>query len=147
MGLFVSCFAANGTVFLPAPSSAIVTGFAAVFPPVLTGIIGGCGSACGELIGYMAGRGSGQFITSEKYLRYVKNFYDKHGNIAVFLFALLPLPLFDIVGFNAGAAKMNVLVFSSLCMTGKIIKMLFYAFFGAWLYSFLRSFPLIASFI
>jgi membrane protein DedA with SNARE-associated domain len=144
-GLFLACFAANATVFLPAPSSAIVTGFALIFSPLLTGIVGGLGAGCGELIGYLAGLGGGELLLTENYLNKVRNTFNKHGSKAVFIFALLPLPLFDIVGFHAGAVKMNVVKFSLLCVSGKVIKMILYAFLGTWLYSFLKSFGLFST--
>ena len=41
----------------------------------------------------------------------------------VFLFSLIPFPVFDVVGIGAGMTKMNPISFWLSCLIGKIIKM------------------------
>ena len=50
----------------------------------------------------------------------------KNGYLLVFLLALLPLPLFDIIGIYSGGTKMNPVAFFVICFVGKFIKLLFY---------------------
>ena len=47
-----------------------------------------------------------------------------HRYLTVLLFAVLPLPVFDVVGMLCGAMKMNVVRFFGICLAGKLIKML-----------------------
>jgi membrane protein YqaA with SNARE-associated domain len=48
----------------------------------------------------------------------------------VFVFALLPLPLFDVAGTVAGVCKMPIAKFITACFLGKTLKMLTVAFIG-----------------
>ena len=52
----------------------------------------------------------------------IKNVY-----LLIFLFALIPLPLFDLVGVYAGGRKVKLPFFIAVCYLGKLLKMLFYA--------------------
>ena len=140
LGLFFTCFAANASVFFPAPSSAIVAGFAVIFPPILAGIIGGAGAAMGELVGYYAGYSGRRISGKSKYTAWIEKRFKKHSILVVFLFALLPLPLFDIIGVSAGISRMNVFKFIVACLLGKIIKMIVYAYFAGFIFQIVIGF-------
>lgn len=131
IGVFIACFAANSTVFLPAPSTAIVFAFASVYSPFWVAVVGGLGAATGEMFGYAAGYSGRQAVDTSHRGQQLKSWLDKHGMLGVFVIAFLPLPLFDILGVIAGASKMNLARFAFPTIAGKILKMLLYAYAGA----------------
>ena len=131
IGVFAACFAANSTVFLPAPSSIIVFTFASVYSPFWVAVIGGLGAALGEIVGYIAGYSGRQAVDTSNRGLQLKIWLEKYGVLAVFIFAFLPLPLFDLLGVLAGATKMNFIRFILPTIAGKILKMFFYAYAGA----------------
>ena len=47
-------------------------------------------------------------------------------SLLVFILALLPLPLFDLVGIYSGGTRMHLGKFFLLCLMGKFLKMLAY---------------------
>lgn len=132
-GIFVACIAANSTVLLPAPSSAIVLTFAHVYSPFCVAIAGGLGAATGELVGYVAGLSGRRVVEASERGQRLQTWMTKHGVLTVFVLAFLPLPLFDLVGVMAGALHMHLLRFLVPAVIGKLFKMLIYAYVGAWL--------------
>ena len=65
---------------------------------------------------------------SPKFQRFLDKITSKIHNqtVLVFVLAVLPIPLFDIVGIYSGGTKMNLIKFSVACFVGKFIKTLVY---------------------
>ena len=126
MGLFLLCFLANCTVLLPAPSLMIAASCALIMNPLLVALFAALGSTAGELVGYAFGTVSKDL--SPRFQRILDAFAARIHNqtLLVFLFAVLPLPLFDLVGIYSGGTKMNLIKFFIVCFLGKFIKMLIY---------------------
>lgn len=126
LGLFMLCFLANSTVLLPAPSLMIAASCALIMNPFLVALFAALGSTLGEFVGYAFGT-----ITKDLSPEFQK-FLDKMANkihnqtVLVFTLAVLPLPLFDIIGIYSGGTKMNLIKFSVACFIGKFIKLLVY---------------------
>ena len=131
LGVLIACFAANSTVFLPAPSSAIVFISASIYSPFWVAVIGGLGSSVGEVMGYWAGYSGRRIIQNTDREIRIQRYVDHYGIWAVLVFAFLPLPLFDLVGVVAGASQMSLVTFLVPCLVGKTAKMFLYAYVGA----------------
>ena len=125
IGVFVLCFICNATVIAPAPSLAVVVSAALVLNPMLVALFGSFGTTLGEAFGYLAGYTGKNIIDIEnnKMSKWVK----KYGVPVIFIFALLPLPLFDIIGVTSGYLRIRLYKFLTACLLGKFIKMTFYA--------------------
>lgn len=106
VGLFIGCFLANATVLLPAPSILLVCQFALMYNPIIAALVGGIAAASGEMIGYLAGRTGRRVIESERNGKIISTF-QKHPYMLVFLFSVLPLPLFDVIGVISGASHLK----------------------------------------
>jgi membrane protein YqaA with SNARE-associated domain len=126
LGLFLLCFLANSTVLLPAPSLMIAASCALIMNPVLVARFAAIGSTLGEFVGYAFGTVSKDL--SPKLQKVIDKYATKIHNqsLLVFTFAVLPLPLFDIVGIYSGGTKMNLVKFFIVCFAGKLIKTLVY---------------------
>lgn len=131
VGIFFACVAANSSVFLPAPSSAIVLTFAHVYSPFWVAVAGGLGATAGELVGYLAGHSGRRMVETTERGHQLHTWMTKHGLLTIFVLAFLPLPLFDLVGVVAGALQMQLLRFLAPTVAGKLLKMLVYAYIGA----------------
>lgn len=141
-GIFVISFLANATVLLPAPGVAVVFAMGSILNPLILGIVAGVGSALGELSGYMAGY-SGQAVVEHSDLyEKIKPFVSKYAAATIFVLAAIPNPFFDLAGMASGALKIPVKTFLFWCVLGKIIKMLLFAYAGAysidWLVKFMQ---------
>ena len=126
-GIFVLCLLSNLTVFLPAPSLMVVVSYSQVLAPLPVCLIGALGTTLGELSGYMFGNAMDNL--SEKWKKIMDGISKKIKNVylLVFIFALIPLPIFDLVGVYAGGKKVKLQFFIVACYLGKLLKMLFYA--------------------
>lgn len=124
-GVFVSCIVSTATILLPAPSLFVVIQYAQFLNPVLVLIIGGLGTSLGELLGYVLGRSSNNLLQMDTEKRLFK-WFKKKPELMVFLFALIPAPVFDIVGIMAGMIKMYPIRFWIPCFVGKTLKFGFY---------------------
>lgn len=126
LGLFLLCFLANSTVLLPAPSLMIAASCALIMNPFGVALSAALGSSLGEFVGYAFGTITKDL--SPKFQKLLDKLTSKVSNqtVLVFILALLPLPLFDIVGIYSGGTKMNLVKFFAACFTGKFIKLLVY---------------------
>lgn len=122
LGIYIACFITNSTVLLPASSMVIVLEFAHLINPLAVAIVGALGASTGELTGYFMGRAGSNIIRSTK-VKQLKKMQEKHAYLWVFIFALIPLPIFDVVGLMAGSSKMNIFGFFFTCVVGKFLKM------------------------
>lgn len=126
LGLCLLCFLANSTVLLPAPSLMIAASCALIMNPFLVAVFAALGSSLGEFVGYTFGTVSKDI--SPKLQRLIEKLESKIRNqtLMVFVFAALPLPLFDVVGIYSGGTRMNLLRFFLVCFAGKLLKILVY---------------------
>ena len=126
LGLFALCFLANATVLFPAPSLMIAASCALILNPWLVAVVASLGSTFGELVGYVFGNVSNDLSTNFNKIMDKVTSKVRSPVLIVFVFALLPLPLFDVAGIYSGGIKMNLLKFFLSCFAGKLIKMLVY---------------------
>lgn len=130
LGTFLACLLLNATVLLPSSSTAIVMSMGTIYNPIIVSIVGALGTTFGEFTGYFAGWFGRSLVEENKLFQKILAIYNKSPEIAIILFAILPLPLFDVLGILAGSSKMKVSKFFVLCLIGKTVKMMFYAFLG-----------------
>jgi membrane protein YqaA with SNARE-associated domain len=140
LGAAVISFLSSATVILPAPGLAVVFSMGGALNPVLLGILAGIGSGLGELSGYAAGASGRALISSNRVNPLLERFTTRHTAIALFVLAILPLPVFDFAGIAAGAMRIRIPVFLASVISGKIIKHVLIAFMGAGFLPVLRYF-------
>ena len=129
---FIISLIGSATVILPAPGLALILALGAHLNPVLLGVVAGFGSGLGELSGYLAGKAGRNFVSSEgRFHAFLHNMTTRFTSPALFILAILPLPIFDFAGILAGALRMPVLQFLGVVISGKIIKHALAAYLGA----------------
>ncbi len=126
LGLFILCFLGNSTVLLPAPGLMLAASCALIMNPLCVALFAALGSSIGELVGYAFGCVTKDLSPKFRKLMIICEKYIRNESLLVFIFAVLPLPLFDVVGIYSGGAKMKLYKFLIICFCGKFIKMLFY---------------------
>jgi uncharacterized membrane protein YdjX (TVP38/TMEM64 family) len=130
-GIFIICFMAYATVFLPAPGIAVVAAMGGVFDPLWVAVVAGFGAACGEMVGYLAGySGRGLAEKTGLYHRLV-DWTRRYGMWAVFGLSAIPNPVFDIAGAAAGTLKMPIPKFFAACLAGELVKMAIFSYGGS----------------
>ncbi len=140
LGAALISFLSSATVILPAPGLAVVFSMGGVLNPVLLGILAGIGSGLGELSGYVAGASGRALISQQRTHPFVKRLTTRSTGFALFVLAVLPLPVFDFAGIMAGAMRFPIPVFLGTVISGKIIKHIIIALMGAGFLPLLRVF-------
>jgi len=94
LGVFIISFIGSVSVIFPMPYTIVIYLMGAVLDPFLAAVSGGLGSALGEFSGYALGYYGRTVISAErsKKMNYMVKVFDRYGPVAIFLFALTPLP-------------------------------------------------------
>lgn len=93
-GISLLSFIGASSVIIPIPYTVILLGIAPAFNPLLLAIAAGLGAAGGELVGYGLGY-AGRHVAGKKRHRQLDamlSIFERFGVLAVFIFALTPLP-------------------------------------------------------
>lgn len=126
IGIFVVNFVSSATILFPLPGIASVFLGAAIWNPVLIGIVSALGATCGELFGYLIGYGGKGFLPSKtkqhRYFYTIERYFHTAGFVTIMLYSALPLPLFDVVGVLAGTLNYPVWKFALATLLGRIVK-------------------------
>lgn len=129
-GLFVVTMLGNATLFLPVPGIAAVFAAGAFLDPIPVALAAGLGSAIGETVGYVIGHGGGEIGRNARWYPRIEAWFQRYGGIAIFVLALIPNPLFDMVGLIAGVAHYHVGKFIFATFLGKTLRSLILAWLG-----------------
>jgi len=136
------------TILFPLPWEAVIIGAGAaldpltlepLFDPLLLGVVATVGATIGELSSYVVGYLGRKIILdkySEKYNK-AEFWMKRYGSFAIFLFALLPVLIFDLIGIVAGSAKFPLWKFILACFAGRLIRCLAEAYLGYGAFRFL----------
>lgn len=131
-GIFLVSLLANATILLPAPGIAVVFAMGGVFNPLLVALAAGAGATVGEISAYAAGFGGQAVIERTALYERIVPWMRRYGALTTLVLAAVPNPFFDLAGMAAGALKMPIVRFIIWCLVGKTIKMLIFAYTGAY---------------
>jgi membrane protein YqaA with SNARE-associated domain len=130
IGLFAIAALSSASVLVPVPGLALAFATGGALNPLGVGLAIGTGAAVGELVGYAAGVGGHGLIADNAGYRRVSGYMKRYGMWAVFGLAVIPNPLFDIVGIVSGVLRIPVWRFFFACWAGNVIKATAIAFAG-----------------
>ena len=126
--LGLTVLVASGGLVLPIPSLATACAAGAVLNPFYVALVAGSAGTLGELTGYYLGySGRGVLDRSRLYKR-MEGWTRRHGWLVLFLVALIPNPIFDLVGIAAGALRYPLWRFLAVVWVGKLSKFLILAY-------------------
>ncbi|MFW6150333.1 MAG: YqaA family protein [Chloroflexota bacterium] len=135
LGLFLISFC-TATILFPLPWEAAVIAAGATLNPLLAGAIATAGATIGELTSYAVGYLGKNLDLGRYSQRYqsAQSWMLRYGNFAIFLFALLPVLIFDLIGIIAGSMRYPLWKFIAACFAGRLIRCLTEAYlgFGLW---------------
>jgi uncharacterized membrane protein YdjX (TVP38/TMEM64 family) len=134
-GIFLIAMLSSATVFVPLPGIMFTTAMGAVFNPLWVAFAAGTGAGLGEISGYMVGFTGRDLVNKTAWHERVEGWIKKFGILVIIVLASIPNPAFDFVGFTAGVLKLPLWQFVTGAVIGNIIKMLFFAYGGAGVFS------------
>lgn len=132
LGIFLLTVVCSATIIFPLPGEALLIAAGGVLNPLWLGLVASIGGTLGELTGYLAGYWGRRIIAGEYQERYqqAERWMRRYGIPTVFVFALVPLLLFDLVGIAAGALRFPLWKFLLACWAGRLIRSLAEAYLG-----------------
>ena len=141
-GVFIISLLGSASIIFPIPYTLIIfyLGSLGIFNSALLALSGGAGAALGEFIGYALGY-CGRAVLSEERKRkmnYILEILNRYGALAIFLFALTPLPddlLFIPLGLMRYSLKKAIIP----CLAGKILMCLILAYGGQFSIGIIRN--------
>jgi len=131
-GIFLINLICCATIIFPIPGEVANIAAGTTLNPLWVGIISSVGATIGELTCYLAGYWGRKVILGEYSGKYEKAevWLKKYGSIAVFVFAILPILIFDLLGLAAGSFRFPLWKFVLACWAGRLIRCLVEAYLG-----------------
>lgn len=147
LGFFLIAIIGAVSIFIPVPYTVVIFTLGGSFDPVLIALTAGFGAALGEFSSYVVGAYGAKMVSEQRKrkMEFMVKVFNKWGPLAVFIFALTPLPddlLFIPLGMMrysipkafvsgfAGKAAMSFIVAYSGRLTKGIIVDIICSFFG-----------------
>jgi len=139
LGIFLISLLGAAAIFVPIPYTVVIFilgGFQDklgnwVFEPLWIAVAAGAGAAIGEFSGYLIGFG-GRRVVGDKYKKrmdFLTKLFKKYGTIAIFFFALTPLPD-DLLFIPLGVMRYSLLRAFVPALVGKFFSNLIIAYSG-----------------
>lgn len=131
LGIFIISFIGSVSVIFPIPYTLVIFGLGSVLDPVLVAISGGLGAALGEFSGYAIGYYGTSKISDErrKKMDFMLKVFDKYGPLAIFVFALTPLPD-DLLFIPLGVMRYSFVKAFIPAILGKMLMTFIVAYSG-----------------
>jgi len=139
LGAFLANLASSATILVPIPGIALVFVLGNIWNPLAIGLVSGLGSGLGELTGYAAGYSGRELFQGNRLYSRISSWMERRAAVLIFVFAFVPNPVFDIVGFAAGALRYPVSKFLFFCLLGKTARCILVAYAGRWGLEWVRS--------
>ncbi len=104
--------------------------------PILVGLAAGIGGTLGKTTSYLLGMGGGKLLPEgqREKVKFFKRILDKYGALAIFIFALTPLPD-DAIVIPVGVAGYSYWKFLAASSLGRIVLSWIVAFSGRYVYA------------
>lgn len=145
LGIFFIAFIGAVSIFIPIPYTVVIFTVGGLFDPVLLALAAGSGAALGELSGYLLGMYGGKVISEERRrkMEFMVKVFNSWGPVAIFVFALTPLPD-DLLFIPLGMMRYSVVKTFVSALAGKIAMSFILAYSGRLakgvIYDFVRNF-------
>jgi len=132
LGVFVVNLITCASILFPIPGEAINVAAGSLLNPLTVALVATAGATIGEMTSYVAGY-YGRTMLVERYaVQYAQaeRWMDRYGLLAVFLFALVPVLVFDLLGIVAGCTRYNLPRFAAATFAGRFVRCLLLSYAG-----------------
>jgi membrane protein YqaA with SNARE-associated domain len=135
LGLFIINFISSVGFFVSGPAFLTVIAGGNLYPPLLVALIASFGACLGDMLGFAFGY-SGRKLTKKKIDRYkvvkfLEKYFNRHGELVIFILAIIPNPFFDVVGILAGVVNYPLIKFFVIMFVGRFLRYWLLAGFGS----------------
>lgn len=138
LGIFLINFFGSATFFVSGPAFLSVIVGGGLYNPLLVAVIASLGASFGDLVSFLIGH-SGRKLTypkleNKKWFNFLDDLFKKYGLWVIFIFAVIPNPLFDAVGLIAGVFGVGIKKFFLVMLLGRFVRFGLLALIGARIY-------------
>jgi len=134
LGVFAVSLIGTASIIIPIPYTILIFNLSissTEWDPLLLTIAGGLGSAIGEMSGYALGYFGRRIVSQERQrkMSYLVKIFDRYGPLAIFVFALTPLPD-DLLYIPLGILKYKFYKAFIPTIIGKFLMIFIIVYFG-----------------
>jgi membrane protein YqaA with SNARE-associated domain len=126
LGLFVVNLVSSAGFFVSGPAFLTVIAGGSLYSPILVALVAAVGACLGDMLGFAFGYSGRQLakkkISRQKILVFLQKKFNKHGELIIFMFAVVPNPFFDAVGILAGIVNYPPLRFFVIMLVGRFLR-------------------------
>ena len=142
LGVFLASAVSSATIIIPIPGLAVVLTAATIWNPALVALIASVGYTLGEVTSYYAGRGGRAIIMRNHQRLYgrAEDWMNHYGGLTIFLFAFVPVFIFDPAGIAAGALGFPLRKFLLFCWAGRLPRSFIEVYLGFGLFHLISPF-------
>lgn len=138
LGILIINFFSSATFFVSGPAFLTIIAGGSLYPPLLVAFIASVGASAGDLISFFIGH-SGRKLAAKRlekklWFKVLDDLFKVYGIWVVFVFAIIPNPLFDAIGVVAGIFGIKPAKFFLVMLLGRFIRFVLLAFIGAKFY-------------
>jgi len=132
-GVFLVTLVSSLSIVLPLPGTVVVVAAAEIWNTPLIALVASIGGALGEISGYALGYWGRAVVGPEQTDKYrlAQRWMQRHGGVAIFLFALVPFFIFDFVGIAAGVLRYPLRRFLLFAWMGRLPRSMIECYLGA----------------
>ncbi|HVP41772.1 MAG TPA: VTT domain-containing protein [Candidatus Krumholzibacteriaceae bacterium] len=144
LGFFLIAFIGAVSIFIPVPYTVVIFTLGGSFDPTLIALTAGLGSTLGEFSSYIVGAYGAKMISEprRRKMEFMVKVFNKWGPLAVFVFALTPLPD-DLLFIPLGMMRYNIPKAFVSAFCGKVLMNFIVAYSGrftrGFIYDVIRS--------
>jgi len=135
LGIFFISLLSSMSLFVPIPYTIVIFTMGGLpgFEPLWIAVAAGLGSSVGEFSGYLIGVGGRKTFSQKnrKKMDFLMKLFNKFGPVAIFLFALTPLPD-DLLFIPLGVMRYSLIRAFIPALIGKFFSSLIIAYAGRW---------------
>lgn len=121
-GVALTALVASGGLVIPVPALATACTAGVLLNPLAVGLVAGVAEGVGELTGYFLGYSGQGMVSRRRFFVRLEGWMRHRGWLVLFIVALVPNPVFDVVGVAAGALRYPLWKFLAVVWAGKVIK-------------------------
>jgi membrane protein YqaA with SNARE-associated domain len=126
LGLFIINLVSSAGFFVSGPAFLTIVAGGNLYSPILVAIVAALGACLGDMLGFAFGY-SGRKLTKEKLghhklMRFLEKNFDRHGELIIFMLAVIPNPFFDAVGILAGVVNYPPIKFFGIMFVGRLLR-------------------------
>lgn len=135
IGIFLINFVSGASFFVSGPAFLTVIAGGSIYPPILVALVASLGASLGDMVSYLFGY-SGRHLAlpnlrKKIWFNVFEDLFKSYGTIIIFVFAIIPNPLFDAVGLFAGVLGMKYSKFFITMLIGRFTRFIILALIGA----------------